>query len=217
MIINNSDTALVVIDPQNDVLSEKGVSWGLVGASVKENGTVENLERLFKTAKEQGFGVFISPHYLYPHDQAWRFGGAVEKMMLESKEFFRPDPIGREGFAGSGADWLDRYKPFIEDGKTVVVSPHKVWGPQSNDLVLQLRKRHIDKVILAGMLANLCVESHLRELLEQGFEVAVVKDATAAPRHPELGDGYKAAVINFGFLANAVVSTDDTVKAMMIG
>ena len=95
-----------------------------------------------------------------------------------------------------------------------MVSPHKVWGPQTNDLVLQLRKRRINKVILAGMLANLCVESHLRELLEQGFEVAVVKDATAAPRHPELGDGYKAAVINYGFLANAVLTTDEAVKAM---
>ena len=214
MTFHKNDTAVVVIDPQNDVLSEKGVSWGLVGASVKENGTVENIERLFQAAKEQGFGVFISPHYLYPHDQAWRFGGALEKMMLESKEFFRPDPLGLDGFSGSGADWLDRYKPFIDDGKTVVVSPHKVWGPQTNDLVLQLRKRRIDKVILAGMLANLCVESHLRELLEQGFEVAVVKDATAAPRHPEIGDGYKAAVINYGFLANAVLTTDDAVKAM---
>ena len=76
-----------------------------------------------------------------------------------------------------------------------MVSPHKVWGPQTNDLVLQLRKRRIDKVILAGMLANLCVESHLRELLEQGFEIAVVKDATAGPRHPEIGDGYQAALI----------------------
>jgi nicotinamidase-related amidase len=63
------------------------------------------------------------------------------------------------------------------------------------------------------MLANLCVESHLRESLEQGFEVAVLKDATAAPRHPELGQGYQAAVINYGFLANTVLSTDDTVKA----
>jgi nicotinamidase-related amidase len=89
-----------------------------------------------------------------------------------------------------------------------------VWGPQTNDLVLQLRKRHIAKVILAGMLANLCVESHLRELLEQGFEIAVVKDATAGPRHPTLGDGYQAAMINYGFLANAVLSTDDAVKAL---
>ena len=214
MEFSKSDTALVVIDPQNDVLSEKGVSWGLVGESVKENNTVENIERLFKAAKAEGYEVFISPHYLYPADQAWGFGGAVEKMMLEDKEFFRPDPLSLDGFAGSGADWLDRYKPYIEDGKTVVVSPHKVWGPQTNDLVLQLRKRRISKVILAGMLANLCVESHLRELIEQGFEVAVVKDATAAPRHPELGDGYKAAVVNYNFIANAVLTTDEAVSAM---
>ncbi len=125
-----------------------------------------------------------------------------------------PRPLSLDRFSASGADWLERYKPFIDDGKTVVVSPHKVWGPQTNDLVLQLRKRKIDKVILAGMLANLCVESHLRELLEQGFEVAVVKDATAAPRHPQLGDGYQAAIINYGYLANAVLTTDDAVKAM---
>src|ERR1700723_60325 len=101
MDFSKTDTALVVIDPQNDVLSEKGVSWRLVGASVQENNTVENLERLFKAAKEQDFGVFISPHYLYPADQAWQFGGVVEKMMLESKEFFRPDPLSLKGFSGS--------------------------------------------------------------------------------------------------------------------
>lgn len=135
-------------------------------------------------------------------------------MMLDSKEFYRPAPLSLAGFAGSGADWLERYKPFIEDGQTVVVSPHKMWGPQTNDLVFQLRKRRVSKVILCGMLANLCVESHLRELLEQGFEVAVVKDATAGPRHPEIGDGYAAAVINYGFLANAVLTTDAAVKAL---
>ena len=214
MKIDKKDTALVVIDPQNDVLSEHGVSWGQVGESVRENDTVANIERLFRAAKGRGFGVFISPHYLYPFDQAWQFGGAVEELMLDGKEFYRPGPLNLGGFSGSGADWLERYKPFIEDGETVVVSPHKVWGPQSNDLVLQLRKRRIDKVVLAGMLANLCVESHLRELLEQGFEVAVVKDATAGPRHPELGDGYQAAIINYRFLANAVLSTADAVKEM---
>lgn len=214
MQFNKSDTALVVIDPQNDVLSEKGVSWGLVGASVQENNTVENLSRLFTAAKAQDFEVFISPHFLYPYDQAWQFVGLVEKSMLDEQEFWRPDPLKLDGFSGSGVDWLERYKPFIEDGKTIVVSPHKVWGPQTNDLVLQLRKRRISKVILAGMLANLCVESHLRELLEQGFEIAVVKDATAGPRHPTIGDGYKAALINYGFLANDVLTTDDAVKAM---
>ncbi len=118
-----------------------------------------------------------------------------------------------EGFTGSGADWLERYKPLIEDGKTIVASPHKVYGPENNDVMLQLRKRNIGKVILAGMSANLCVESHLREMIEQGFEVAVVKDATAGARHPELGDGYQAALVNFGYMANAVLTTDAAVRA----
>src|SRR3954452_9401178 len=104
------DTALVVIDPQNDVLSEAGVSWSLVGESVRENHTVANIERLFRAAKQRGFGVVISPHYLYPADQAWQFAGAAERSMLEGKEFYRPGPLQLEGFAGSGADWLDRYK-----------------------------------------------------------------------------------------------------------
>ncbi|HYX13055.1 MAG TPA: cysteine hydrolase [Nostoc sp.] len=214
MNINKNDTAVVVIDPQNDVLSEKGVSWDLVGESVKDNKTIENIERIFKAAKQNKFEVFISPHYYYPTDHNWKFVGNLEQMMLEVKEFDRRGALTLDGFLGSGADWLDRYKPFIEDGKTIVVSPHKVYGPQTNDLVLQLRKRNISKVILLGMLANLCVEAHLRELLEQGFEVLVVKDATAAPRHPQLGDGYKAALINFGYIANAVLSTDEVVAVM---
>jgi len=125
--------------------------------------------------------------------------------------FDRKGPLTLEGFAGSGADWLDEYKPYIEDGKTVIVSPHKVYGPESNDLVLQLRKRGINKVILAGMSANLCTESHLRELLEQGFEVAVVQDATAAAKVPE-GDGYASAVTNFRFMANTVLTTAKAVQ-----
>ena len=61
MEFNKSDTALVVIDPQNDVLSEKGVSWGLVGESVRENNTVENLERLFRAAKDGATGSSSRP------------------------------------------------------------------------------------------------------------------------------------------------------------
>ncbi|NKB75483.1 MAG: isochorismatase family protein [Gammaproteobacteria bacterium] len=96
---------------------------------------------------------------------------------------------------------------------TIVTSPHQVYGPETNNLVLQLRKNGIDQVILAGMAANLCVESHLRELLEQGFEVAVVKDATAAAKLPE-GDGYLAAITNFRYIANAVWTTDEAIEHM---
>ena len=217
MNINNSDTAFLVSDPQNDFLSESGVTWELVGNSVQENNTRENLERLFKAAKENGYECFVSPHYYYPTDKGWKFGGTVEAMMHEINMFDRAGALTVEGFEGSGADWLDSLKPYINDGKTIVASPHKVYGPENNDLVLQLRKRGINKVILGGMSANLCVEAHLRELLEQGFEVAVVKDATAGARHPDLGDGYQAAMVNFGYMANAVMSTDEAVAAMQSG
>src|SRR5262244_1885792 len=93
----------------------------------------------------------------------------------------------------------------------------EVVGPQTNDLVLQLRKRRIDRIVLGGMLANICVESHLRDFLEQGFEVAVARDATAGPRHPEWGDGYTAALINFKFLAHALLTTDEVVTALAAG
>ena len=204
-------TALVVTDPQNDFLSPKGVTWGVVGKSVTENNTVENIDNLFKSAKAHDMPVFVSPHYYFPHDHNWKFEGALETLMHKIGMFDRKDALSVEGFEGSGADWLEQYKPYIQDGKTVVTSPHKVFGPETNDLVLQLRKQGIDKIILAGMSANLCTESHMRELMEQGFEVAVVSDATAAAQVAE-GDGYQAALVNFRFIANTVWTTEQAVK-----
>jgi nicotinamidase-related amidase len=210
-----SDTALVITDPQNDFLSPSGATWGLVGANVEENGTVANIERLFQAAKASGYHVFVSPHYYYPTDKDWEFGGTIETLMHDIDMFDRSGALDLDGFEESGADWLDTYKKYIEDGQTIITSPHKVYGPESNDLALQLRKRHIDNVVLAGMSANLCVEAHMRQLIEDGFDVTVVKDATAAAQHPELGDGYQAALINFGFIAGAVLTTDAAVEAFV--
>ncbi len=214
MEFSSRDTAIVITDPQNDFLSPDGVTWELVGASVEENGTVEHIEQLLSAAKAQGYDLFISPHYYFPTDSGWEFGGTVEKMMHEIGMFTRKGPLTTDGFEGSGADWLEQYKPFIEDGKTIIASPHKVYGPESNDLALQLRKRGKTKVVLAGMSANLCTEAHLRELTENGFEVAVVSDATAAAQHPELGDGYAAAMTNFRFMASAVMTTQEVLTEL---
>lgn len=204
---------LVITDPQNDFLSSKGVAWGVVGASVQENHTVENIEALLTTAKASNVPVFVSPHYYYPQDHAWRFAGALEALMHTIGMFDRQGALSTDGFSGSGADWLERYKPYLNDGKTVVTSPHKVFGPETNDLVLQLRKAGVSQVVLGGMSANLCTESHMRELLEQGFEVVVVTDATAAAKLPGF-DGYEAAYVNFRMMASDVWSTAQAVKTL---
>ena len=206
-------TAIVITDPQNDFLSPKGVTWGMVGKSVTENHTVENIEKLFKVADKKKIPVFISPHYYYPRDHKWQHGGALEVAMHNMGMFDRKDALSTEGFEGSGADWLALYKPYINNGNTVVTSPHKIYGPESNDMILQLRKRGIDKIVLAGMSANLCTEAHMREFMEQGFEVLVVSDATAAAQLPGL-DGYKAAMVNMRMIANAVRTTEQTVAQL---
>ena len=175
MKLDKNDTAVVMIDPQNEVLSETGLGWPLLRESLHENNTVENMERIFQAAKEFGFEIFISPHYFYPTDKGWKFNGALEADEAASGMFSRKGVLNLDGLEGSGADWLKRFKPYIEDGKTIVVAPHRVFGPETNDLVLQLRKRRISRVILGGMLANMC---------------------TAAPKHPEWGYNYTAALIN---------------------
>lgn len=213
MSLNRARAALVISDPQVDFLSPDGVTWGVVGDSVRQHNTVENIETLLKAAKAAEMTVAISPHYYYPTDHGWRFSGPLEKLMHKIGMFDRAGPLTTEGFEGSGADFMPQYKPYIHDGKTIIASPHKVYGPENNDLVLQLRKQGVDQIVLCGMSANLCVEAHMRELLEQGFEVAVVRDATAAAKLPE-GDGYLAALVNFRYMANALWTTDETVKYM---
>ncbi len=69
------------------------------------------------------------------------------------------------------------------------------------------------QVLLAGTSADLCVQVHMHELLEQGFEVAVIKYATAAAQIPE-SDGNVAALSNFRFMANAVWTTDEAYKRL---
>jgi len=129
----------------------------------------------------------VSPHYYYEHDHKWKFEGTLEKLMHDIGMFDRKGQLTTKGFKGSA----------------VVTSPHKVYGPETNDLVLQLRKAGISKVILAGMSANLCTESHMRELGEQGFDVHVVTDATAAAITPNY-DGYAAALTNYRFIASNI-------------
>ncbi|QMB04980.1 cysteine hydrolase [Citrobacter freundii] len=212
--LNSKTAALVVVDPQVDFLSPQGIGWEVFKDSITENKTVENLEALFKLAKEQHLPVFVSPHYYFPHDHKWVSTAPGETFMHSTGMFDRQGPLNVDNFENSGADFMPQFKPYIYDGETVITSPHKIFGPETNDLVLQLRKRGISQVILAGMAANLCIESHLRELIEQGFEVVVVKDATAGPRIPE-GDGYLAALTNYRIIANDLWDTEKTIETVI--
>ena len=156
--------------------------------------------------------VFVSPHYYYPHDHEWAAPVTPLEDLAHSIGLLnRKGPLSLDGFEGSGADFPKRYKPYIQDKNTVVTSPHKAYGTSTNDMILQLRRYRIEKIILAGPVGNLCVEAHLRDFIEHGFEVAMVRDATAGTSNEE-GDGYQAAMINWRFLAHALWSTSNAVR-----
>ena len=214
MTIELDRTALVITDLQNDFLTPGGNGWSLFADSYAKLDTVANLMRLLRATKECDLTVLISPHYYYPTDHHWSApGGATEVLMERLPVFQRRGPLTLQGFAGSGADFPEQFKPYVCDGRTVLLSPHKVYGSSTNDMVLQLRKRRIEKVIMAGPAGNLCVEAHFRDLLEQAFEVAVIRDAIGGTMNEE-GDGVQAALVNFRFMAHALWTTQEAVRLM---
>ncbi|EPR14780.1 MULTISPECIES: isochorismatase family protein [Sphingobium] len=211
MELRRQSTALVFTDLHNDFLSPDGKAYGLIQESLERNNTAENIESLLRAAKKVGMKVFVSPHYYYAHDHRWVAPTTpIEDLAHRIGLLGRSGMFTLEGFEGSGADFPERYKPYLQDENTIVTSPHKAYGASTNDMILQLRRYRIEQIILAGPVGNLCVEAHMRDFIEHGFEVAMVRDATAGARNAE-GDGYEAAMINWRFLAHALWTTAEAV------
>jgi biuret amidohydrolase len=212
MRVDLTVTALVFTDLHNDFLAPGGKAFALLEKSLARNDTAANIERLLAAARSVGMKVFVSPHYYYPHDHRWVSPlTPVEDLAHKLGLMSRIEALSLEGFPGSGADFPERFKPYIHSKNTIVTSPHKAYGTSTNDMILQLRRYRIEKLILAGPVGNLCVEAHMRDFIEHDFEVAMVRDATAGTDNEE-GDGYKAALTNWRFLAHALWTTTDTVR-----
>lgn len=200
--IDLAKTALFVTDPQNDFLSEKSPAWGLVGPTVVKHKVVEKEKKLKALGKKLGVPVFYSPHmYTKKEVEQWPKMplNGIDKVMFDNNMFVQ---------GTFGHEFHPELKP---DSNTVVMNPHKglsnFW---TGDAALQLRMFGIETIILYGMSANMCVESHARDAIENGFELIIVADATAAAGVP----AYEAALINYEFLAHEVVTTDQIIKRL---
>ncbi|MGQ7871618.1 cysteine hydrolase [Bacillus sp. 1A] len=204
---NPANTAIVITDPQNDFLSPGGKGYHLTKSIIERYNTVKNLELLMSTALNKGYHLFISPHYIYPHDYRWKFKGAEQDILLKLGVYQKQ---GASTPPTSGADWVPSLRPYILDNRTVIATAHKIAGPQTNDLVYQLRQHEIEKVIIAGVLSNACVESHMRDLIENGFQTAVVYDATAA-----ISDNtFFAAFTNYQAFSSATWTTREAIAQL---
>lgn len=200
MNLDPNTTALVIIDPQVDFLKPESVVWDLVGEMVEKNNVVDHLVQLKSAADAAGIPVFYSPHYFNSQEYgSWQHLNTIDKVMFERRMF---------DVDGKGAAFVPELAP---DDNTFVLSPHKALsGFWANDINIQLRQRNIQTIVLAGMSANLCVESHLRDAAENGFDVIIVKDATAGAGE----QATNAAYVNYGFIATEVTTTDEVVEAL---
>ena len=200
--IDLAKTAMFVTDPQNDFLSEKSPAWGLVGPTVIKHKVVEKEKTLKALAKKLGIPLFYSTHMYTPKDfEQWpkKPLNGIDKVMFENKMFAQ-------------GTWGHDYHPDLKpDSNTVVMNPHKglsnFW---TGDAALQLRMYGIETIIMYGMSANMCVESHARDAIENGFELIIIADATAAAGEA----AYEAALINYEFLAMEVVTTSQIIKRL---
>jgi nicotinamidase-related amidase len=216
MELDKKHTALVLADMQNEFLEEKpeGTYYALIADALKKRKVIANLEQLLKTAQELGYYIIHSPHWYYPTDLQWNVPpGAIAHYLAGIGFCGRKDPVDLGGFRGSRADYYEPFKKYLMDGHTCNTSPHKHFGCEANDVIKQLHMRSVQKLIMAGPVANICLESHMRDIIEGGFEVAMVRDAVAGGVNEE-GDGYEAAMVNWRFMANAIWTTDEAVRRM---
>ena len=126
MTIERGRTALVVTDLQNDFFSPGGVAWEQLKDGYAKLGTIDNVEALLRAARDGGYPVFVSPHYYYPSDRRWvDAGGAFQVAMRQLGIVARGGPLTLEGFEGSGADWPERFKPYLDAAHACRVLPRR--------------------------------------------------------------------------------------------
>ncbi len=196
--IDWSKTALLITDPQVDVLSPEGVLWDLVGDQLTRLGVVGNLVALRDQAIASGVPVFYSWLQLHEHDyEGWMLGKGLQSLMAERGMLL----------AEKGARFVAQLEPTPE---TIVLSPRRGPSAAHSDMILQLRQRGIETLLMGGMLANLCLESHVREVTELGFDAIVVEDATATTDDATLD----ATLKSFGLWATELVETDRLIDCM---
>ncbi|MEX2289164.1 MAG: isochorismatase family protein [Mycobacteriales bacterium] len=195
-------TALLIIDPVNDFLHEEGAAWELTKSTVKKNDVVATLARLADGARAAGVPVLFGPMAYTQEDyadQELQRRSGINRIMFEKKMFL----------AGSfGADFHEDIQPQPGD---VVLEPHKGTDVLQTDLEQHLDRLGTTHLVLAGMTANLCVESTGRHASELGYDVTFLSDAVGSESLPS----YEAAIhLNYPLIGNAVLEVDDFLAAI---
>jgi len=192
-------TALLVVDPYNDFISEGGKVWDRLKTVAEANGCVPHMLQVLNAAQKAELCVFYAMHHRYrPGDyETWKYIAPIQKAGWLRKTF-------------ENGTWGGEIRSeFIPQSGDIVALEH--WcssGFANTDLDLQLKKHGIHKLIVIGLIAHTCVESTVRFAAELGYEVTMVKDATADYSDEEM---HAALDVNIPNYASAILTTDEVV------
>ncbi len=195
-------TALLLIDPYNDFLSEEGKVWPFIREVAEEVDLLNNLRTIDKAVRETGIQVVVVPHRRWQAGdyECWCHPNPTQQMMMKRPIFVKGE---------WGSEWHPDFAPKPGD---IVVQEH--WaqsGFANTDLDFRLKQRGISKVIVVGLLANTCVESTARYAMELGYHVTLVRDATAAFKREMMTAAHE---LNGPTYAHEIVKTSELIGAM---
>ena len=195
-------TALIVIDPYNDFISEGGKLWDRIKAVAEANECIPHMLQVLNASRKAGIRVFYALHRRYrPGDyENWRYIAPIQKAGWSRKSF---------EYGTWGGKIRSEFEPTLHD--VVVQEQWCSSGFANTDLDLQLKKYGIHKLIIIGLIAHTCVEATVRFAAELGYEVTVVKDATADYSDKEMDAALEVNIPNY---ANAVVTANEIVEVM---
>jgi nicotinamidase-related amidase len=195
-------TALLVVDPYNDFISEGGKIWPRIKAVAEANNCVPHMLEVLNAARKVKLRVFYAMHHRYrPGDyETWKYIAPIQKVAWQRKSF---------EYGTWGGEFRAEFVPEIGE---IVAAEH--WcssGFANTDLDLQLKKRGIHQLIIIGLIAHTCIEATVRYAAELGYDVTVVKDATADYTDEMM---HSALDINIPNYATAVMSTAEIVASI---
>jgi ureidoacrylate peracid hydrolase len=199
---DKTDAALLVIDPYNDFISEGGKVWNRLKAVAESNGCVPNMVRVLSAARTAGLRVFYSLHrrYRVGDYETWKSIAPIQKAAWSSKVF---------ADGTWGGQLATGFEPRPGD-----VTAMEHWcssGFANTDLDLLLKRHGIQRLIVIGLIAHTCVEATVRFAAELGYDVTVVKDATASYSNEHM---HAALEINIPNYASAVVSAEELIQSL---
>ncbi|MFC4121757.1 isochorismatase family cysteine hydrolase [Nonomuraea zeae] len=194
-------TAVLLVDPYNDFISEGGKLWPRLEPVAKEVGLVDHLRTVIASAREARIQVMFVPHRQWePGDyDTWAHPNPTQRGIQERHSFAR-------------GTWGGEFHPDLQPQAGDIVI-HQHWaqsGFANTDLDFQLKQHDISHVVVVGVLANTCIESTSRFAMELGYHVTLVRDATAAFL-PEMM--HAAHELNGPTFAHAILTTEELVSA----